>query len=341
MADFPIVLTNAVDGINDVMADHLNNLEAKVGIDGSEVSTSLDYLLKNAASKNPGHNHNNLTPGGNFTLTQNGVAVLTSVESGAVVTLYLKDGFIGAGIIPLAKVHSPGGYLSTGSVGSFAGVFRSDSHFEGQSANPSISLLQTANPGLTTNEAAHVFGAYDSGGAIKKTASISSLWINTDEATGFGTIRLNATYNGGDNDDVSFVAFGGHGVALWPADFTPSSAPGNNIFKVNGQITATGNINANSNIVITEGKQINFGSRLGIYGDGSNTVLRPGNGGTVRFQNYANTVILFYMDDVTGNIGIGQASTNSRLSIAGLPTSASGLSPGDIWNNGGVLNIVT
>jgi hypothetical protein len=56
---FPSTLTNAVDGLygTEIMAHHLNNLEAKVGVDGSAVVTSLDYLLKNSASINPGHKH--------------------------------------------------------------------------------------------------------------------------------------------------------------------------------------------------------------------------------------------------------------------------------------------
>lgn len=45
MADFPTALTNAVDGSTDVLAKHLNNLEAKVGIDSSAVTTSHDYKL--------------------------------------------------------------------------------------------------------------------------------------------------------------------------------------------------------------------------------------------------------------------------------------------------------
>jgi hypothetical protein len=54
---FPANLTNAIDGVTDVIADHLNHLEAKVGIDDSLVTTSLDYLLKNSASIDPGHKH--------------------------------------------------------------------------------------------------------------------------------------------------------------------------------------------------------------------------------------------------------------------------------------------
>lgn len=54
---FPVTLTNAQDGVTEIVAAHLNNLEAKVGIDGSAVVTSLDYLLKNPASIDPGHKH--------------------------------------------------------------------------------------------------------------------------------------------------------------------------------------------------------------------------------------------------------------------------------------------
>jgi hypothetical protein len=54
---FPTELSNAIDGVTEVVAAHLNNLEAKVGIDNSAVATSLDYLVKNAGSINPGHKH--------------------------------------------------------------------------------------------------------------------------------------------------------------------------------------------------------------------------------------------------------------------------------------------
>lgn len=52
---FPTDLTNAVDGLTNVLAAHINNLEAKIGIDNSAVITSLDYLVKTAVD--PGHTH--------------------------------------------------------------------------------------------------------------------------------------------------------------------------------------------------------------------------------------------------------------------------------------------
>ena len=43
---FPTSKSNLVDNVDDVMADHINNIEDKVGIDGDTETTSLDYILK-------------------------------------------------------------------------------------------------------------------------------------------------------------------------------------------------------------------------------------------------------------------------------------------------------
>lgn len=54
---FPDELTNAVDGLTEIEAAHLNNLEAKVGIDNSADPESLDYQLRHEESVDPGHRH--------------------------------------------------------------------------------------------------------------------------------------------------------------------------------------------------------------------------------------------------------------------------------------------
>lgn len=48
--------TISEDHMNDVQ-DAIEALEAKVGVNSSAVVTSLDYLVKNASSSNPGHKH--------------------------------------------------------------------------------------------------------------------------------------------------------------------------------------------------------------------------------------------------------------------------------------------
>lgn len=47
---FPTSLTNAVDGVTDVLAAHLNAVEAKIGVDSSAVTTSHDYKLSGITS---------------------------------------------------------------------------------------------------------------------------------------------------------------------------------------------------------------------------------------------------------------------------------------------------
>jgi hypothetical protein len=75
-SNFPASLdspTDKVDIDDEVTAadvngcyDCIKKIEAKIGMDGSAVATSLDYLLKNAASLNPGHKHTILAADTNF-----------------------------------------------------------------------------------------------------------------------------------------------------------------------------------------------------------------------------------------------------------------------------------
>ncbi|MBW1953717.1 MAG: hypothetical protein JRI59_08235 [Deltaproteobacteria bacterium] len=54
---FPYSLTNAVNGVTEIDAGHLNNLEGYVGIVNSTDPDSLSYKLTNANQVDPGHKH--------------------------------------------------------------------------------------------------------------------------------------------------------------------------------------------------------------------------------------------------------------------------------------------
>jgi hypothetical protein len=56
MADFPTDLSEVADNVDDVMAKHINNIEAKLGVDSSTVTTSHDYKITNLETGwiNPG-----------------------------------------------------------------------------------------------------------------------------------------------------------------------------------------------------------------------------------------------------------------------------------------------
>lgn len=63
----------------------------------------------------------------------------------------------------------------------------------------------------------------------------------------------------------------------------------------------------------------------------------------MKFTNGPNNQEYMRIDGSTGNVGIGTTAPNSKLSVVGLPTSAAGLAPGDIWIDvaaGNALKIV-
>jgi hypothetical protein len=105
---FPTELSNILPGVTEIVAAHINNLEAKVGIDNSAVPTSLDYLVKNPGSLDPGHKHCKLwaadgnpeavtvDAGGNV-----GIGTTPSPSQKLVVNGWTHlDGLVGIGIAP-------------------------------------------------------------------------------------------------------------------------------------------------------------------------------------------------------------------------------------------------
>ena len=67
-------------------------------------------------------------------------------------------------------------------------------------------------------------------------------------------------------------------------------------------------------------------------------------GGTAKGYMIARTGSIAFVTQLNGNIeleaGTGKIKLASKINASALPTSSSGLSSGDIWNNSGVLNIV-
>lgn len=101
--------------------DAVEALEAKVGIDSSAVVTSLDYLVKNALSTDPGHKH----PASKIVNTPAGGIVATTVQA-AIDELDTEKA-------PLASptftgtVALPATSATSMSIGTLTGVLRADS----------------------------------------------------------------------------------------------------------------------------------------------------------------------------------------------------------------------
>lgn len=164
---FPSTLTNAVDGETEIFASHLNNLEAKVGVDNSSVTSSLDYLLRHGASVDPGHKH---TPayGGtgiySFTigdmLYASGTSTfskLTDVAAGS----YLRSGGIATAPVwsTLTLPNAATAYrlpvaTAANTLGELAAVGATGEYLKGNTgAIPSWATLnQAAVAGLTTTD---------------------------------------------------------------------------------------------------------------------------------------------------------------------------------------------
>jgi predicted heme/steroid binding protein len=79
---------------------------------------------------------------------------------------------------------------------------------------------------------------------------------------------------------------------------------------------------------------------IGMSDSSGSYVYLGSDNGSVIFQTPASSYSTKMTLDSNGNLGIGTTTPGSKLSIVGLPTSATGLSAGDIWNDGGTLKIV-
>lgn len=85
--------------------DAIEALEAKVGVDSSAVTTSLDYMLKNASSVNPGHKH---TMAAITDLTTGALTFTNKVINGANNTLTVRIADISATGSPSSTTYLRG-----------------------------------------------------------------------------------------------------------------------------------------------------------------------------------------------------------------------------------------
>lgn len=283
MADFPVALTNAQDGPPGVgtplMAKHLNNLEAKVGIDASAVPTSLDYLLRNPASIEPGHKHSKLwSPDGSL-------QALTVAAAGRV------------GI----------GTASPLAVCDVVGVLRAQAAPENvPSGGTGVEILYDSNAALGW------LVAYDrTGGAwkpIKIGGSVITLQANGVEAlsvtggkVGIGTVAPDVKL-GVQISDTSTVA-------AWPGTWQAQAYDALALYNQSGaaQITSLFFRNYNTG----DGVAYHAG-RIGLLRRGSGSadfafMLR--NGGSIYNEVLRLTG--------PGNVGIGTMSPGKKLDVAG------------------------
>lgn len=90
---FPNSLTNAQDNVTDVLAAHLNAVEAKIGIDGSAVTTSHDYKLSGVTGSDKAVSKTGTETLTNKTLTA--PVISTIVNSGTLTLPTSSDTLVG------------------------------------------------------------------------------------------------------------------------------------------------------------------------------------------------------------------------------------------------------
>jgi hypothetical protein len=164
-----------------------------------------------------------------------------------------------------------------------------------------------------------------------KNIATNDLLFTTNSTTDF------AGYKGTfDNAELKIIADGNTSGDV-PFEVTQANGT-DTIFKILGdrEITQTTGLSKQITINYTALKSIegNGESILNLKTTADNKSL------TFTINYFGNAVI----QNSTGQLSISTSSNLNlifnKLNLSGLPTSASGLSAGDVWNNGGILTIV-
>jgi len=226
----------------------------------------------------------------------------------------------------------------TSPIGSGTGVFRSDVQTELYGTNAGLSLFNNRAIGaINSDESFIVTGANDAGGTAGKTSSISAKWYDVTAGSAKGLLRLNTTTVSGATDNIQMRLFGNDGIAVFGPD--DATYPGSGIFKVHGQIVATGTVTMptpftlGATSVTTTGTQLNYlNAATGTTGTASTnlvystspTLTTPNigaatfstlTGGTASTITFANTSAASITDAISIRNGGTTTGTGNRINF--------------------------
>jgi hypothetical protein len=344
LGGIPTILTNSIGG---VFSDQTNNYIGFTSNGRFYFSTPFEKV----ASFNP----ENLTATRTYTLQD---------ASGTLA--FLSD-------IPTIPADNVTGTGTAGQVSFWTGANTQggDSGFVWDNGNKRATI---ASPNFTINTFGNLNLQQSDLGGINKGTSL--VFRNNVRTTSGSNIDFNAQIAALKENDINdnsrtYLAFYTSGAG----QFERWRIDSNGILQSNGAQTiqtSTGNLTlataaGNGNIILSPHGTGNVGigtsspsSKLEIAYSINTTTATPhivlSTGGTVKqaaitAESSNISGLVFSTGDgnlvnrmtilrANGNVGIGTTSPGSKLSIVGLPTSSSGLSAGDVFNDNGTLKIV-
>lgn len=265
LSDPSVLHSTQHDNINDSVAA----LEAKVGIDSSAVTTTLDYILKSTSSINPGHSHTiftAITASGVITFSQAGAASASAVNiTGAAFagtgTTSTPLEYINNGASAPTTWSTGGTYFGINAVSGFAGNFL-DFHLNG-----AASLFSISNAGNATSAGSFVAGnSFLFNAASRITGGTDGIIkLSNNAQTSFTRLQLGGI-------TASFPAIGASGTTVQAILADGSAAAPFTAASFNGNTFTTGT----GTLTIAAGKTLTANNTLTLAGTDATTITFQG-----------------------------------------------------------------